>query len=532
MLETEPPGRPDRAAAAVSREKLVEQLDGAFDVLVIGGGATGVGTALDSVTRGYRTALVEGADFASATSSRSTKLIHGGVRYLASGAVGLVREALRERSNLRRNAPHLVDALGFICPVYRWFDGPYYFAGLKAYDVLAGASAFPGSSALSRQATLTQVPDLRRSDLHGSIKYYDGQFDDARLALTIARTALDRGATVVNYVRALRLCYAGGRVAGAVVRDEETGRTYEVRAKAVVNATGIFADELRKRDDPSCAPLLSHSRGSHVVFARGVFRGNDALLVPKTRDGRVLFAVPWLGHVVVGTTDIPVATAEHDVAPTGAEIDFIIAELNRYLERPAARKDVLATFAGLRPLVSGNAVTTAKLSREHLVEVSKTGVVTIAGGKWTTYRKMAADTVDAAARAGGLTRAPSRTARLPLHGSPGAGIQPSDLGYAPYGADREELLALERADPALAVRLDPRLPYTRAQVVFAARRELARTIDDVLARRTRALFLDADAARAAAPEVAALLAAELGRDAAWQHAQLAAFETLLAAARQ
>jgi glycerol-3-phosphate dehydrogenase len=364
--------------------------------------------------------------------------------------------------------------------------------------------------------------------LHGSVKYYGGQFDDARFALAIARTALDNGATVLNYVHAMRFMYAGGKVAGAVVRDEETRREYEVCAKVVVNATGIFVDELRKLDDPACELVLSYSRGSHVVFARDVFRGNDGLLVPKTRDGRALFAVPWHGHVVVGTTDVPVAQTELDVAPTRAEVDFIIGELNRYRERPVARRDALAAFAGLRPLVTGKAVTTAKLSREHLVDVSKSGVVTITGGKWTTSRKMAADTVDTAARTGGLAMAPSRTAGFPLHGSPGASEPASDTRYAAYGLDSDGLLALERADPSLAHVLDTRLPYTRAQVVYAARSEMARSVDDVLARRTRALFLDVAATRAAADEVATLLAAELGRDSAWQRDQLADFAKIVA----
>lgn len=512
----------------MDREALLRQIDGEFDVLVVGGGATGLGTAVDAVTRGYRTVLFEGSDFAKATSSRSTKLVHGGVRYLEKGDIGLVREALHERSNLRRNAPHLVDGLGFILPLYRYVDCPYYFAGLKAYDLLAGKSTFPGSAYLGRAATLERVPDLRESGLRGSIRYFDGHFDDARLALALARTALDRGATVLNYVRALRFAYAGSRVCGAVVRDEETGREYEVRAKAVVNATGIFVDELRKLDDPAALPVLAHSRGSHLVFPREIFRGEDALLVPKTHDGRVLFAVPWHDRVVVGTTDIPAATAELDVSATRDEVEFIVTEVNRYLARPVTRSRALAAFAGLRPLVGGSAVATSKLSREHFIETSPSGVVTIAGGKWTTYRKMAQDTVDAAAQSGGLTPGPCRTAELPLHGSPGETGHPSDRDYASYGSDRERLLELERADPLLAERLDERLPYTRAQVVFAAREEMARTVDDVLARRTRALFLDVAATRAAAPVVARLLAAELGRDAAWEASELATFETIVA----
>jgi glycerol-3-phosphate dehydrogenase len=516
----------------VSRDDLLGTLNEPFDVLVIGGGATGLGCALDAVARGYRTALVEASDFAKATSSRSTKLVHGGVRYLQNGDIGLVREALHERANLRANAPHLVDELGFVLPFYAWWEGPYYFAGLKAYDALAGSANFHPSRYLGRAKTLERTPDIKRAGLNGSIRYFDGQFDDARLALALARTALDRGATVLNYVRAARFLYEkydaqdprAGRCIGAAVRDEETGAEFEIRAKVTINATGIFVDELRKRDDPDALPLLAHSRGSHLVFPKDVFRGDDALLVPRTFDGRVLFAVPWHGHVVVGTTDIPVDVAELDVAPTSDEIDFILAQFNAYLERPVRRSDALAAFAGLRPLVSGPGASTAKLSREHLVDVSASGLVTVTGGKWTTYRKMAEDTIDVAAREGKLAPAPSITARLALHGSPGTSAHPSDADYASYGTDRAELLALERAEPELRERLDSRLPYTKAEVVYAARAEYARTVDDVLARRTRSLFLDLAASRAAAPAVAALLARELGRDEHWEAAQCTTFD--------
>jgi glycerol-3-phosphate dehydrogenase len=509
---------------APTRSDLFGRLDERFDVLVIGGGATGVGAALDAVTRGYRTALVEASDFAKATSSRSTKLVHGGVRYLQNGDIGLVREALRERANMRANAPHLVDELGFVLPLYAWYEGPYYFAGLKAYDLLAGSANFAPSAYLGKAATLRRTPDIKRAALAGSIRYFDGQFDDARLALAIARTAIDKGATVLNYVRATRFLYERERCIGAAVRDEETGAEREIRAAVVVNATGIFVDELRRMDDARSLPLLAHSRGSHVVFSKDVFGGDDALIVPRTSDGRVLFAVPWHGHVVVGTTDIPVEGAELDVAPTSEEIDFIIGQFNRYLENPVRRADALAAFAGLRPLVSGAGASTAKLSREHLVDVSRSGVVTITGGKWTTYRKMAEDTIDVAAREGKLASSSSVTADLPLHGSPGTqSATPKDAPYEAHGTDRDAILALEREEPSLAERLDPRLPYTGAEVVYAARAEYARTVDDVLARRTRALFTDVAAARASAPIVAQLLARELARDDAWQRDQCAAF---------
>jgi glycerol-3-phosphate dehydrogenase len=514
----------------VKREAALARFGERFDVLVIGGGATGLGAAVDAAARGYKTALVEAADFAKGTSSRSTKLVHGGVRYLQQGNVALVREALHERANLRRNAPHLVQELGFICPVYRWFDGPYYFAGLKAYDVLAGRTDFRGSGYLGRAATLAALPNLRRRGLHGSIRYFDGQFDDARLALALARTAVDHGAAVANYVRATAFLYDGGRACGAFVRDEESGTEFEVRASAVVNATGIFVDELRRLDDAAAAPLLAHSRGTHLVFAREAFAGASALLVPKTDDGRVLFVIPWQGHVVVGTTDVPVEGAALDPAPSREEVDFIVAQVNAYLETPVRRADALAAFAGLRPLVAGGGAPseTAKLSREHVIEVSTSGVVTVTGGKWTTYRRMAEDTIDEAARRAALPRRPSPTACLALHGKPAGAAGPAGGAYASYGSDRGALVALERAHPELRRRLHPRLPYTQAEVVFGARAEMARTVDDVLARRTRALFVDVGAAREAAPGVARLLASELGRDERWEADQIAAFERLAA----
>lgn len=457
-------------------------LDDDFDIAIIGGGASGLGAAVDAVSRGYKTALVEAVDFAKATSSRSTKLIHGGVRYLAEGDIHLVREALRERAILRKNAPHLVNDVGFICPAYRWYEAPYYFAGLTAYDMLAGASGFGRSRYLNRRETLEHLPALRARGLRGSIRYHDGQFDDSRLAIALARTGIDRGAVVVNYARVVGFERSDSRITGVRVRDEERGDEVSVRARVVVNATGVFSDELRRLDDRASRPLLSLSRGSHIVVPREVFPGDDALLVPRTDDGRVLFVIPWQGHVLIGTTDIAEAQPSLDPVPSEEEVDYLLHHAARYLERPIARSQITAAFCGLRPLVAGASASTARLSREHVVETARSGLVTIAGGKWTTYRQMAQDTIDVAAKVGRLAAAPCRTHDLPLN---------------------ESLL------PGTGPKLHPDLPYTEDDVVHAIRNEMARTVDDVLSRRTRASFLDESASAACAPRVAALLASEL-----------------------
>ncbi len=497
----------------------------AFDVLVIGGGATGLGAAVDAAARGYRTALIEAEDFAQATSSRSTKLIHGGVRYLQRGEIGLVREALRERAILFRNAPHLVRELRFVVPAYRWLDLAYYGAGLAAYDLLAGRSGFARSRIVGPRAARALLPALRGDGLRGAVVYSDGQFDDARLAVTLARTAVDRGAAVANYVRATGFVYGSNRrIAGVEALDRETNRAFAIRARVTINATGIFADALRALDDRAARPLLTHSRGSHVVVSADALcragatarptelpptPSGAALLVPKTADGRVVFALPWHERIVIGTTDVATAQVELDPVPARAEIAYLLETVNRYLAEPLGEADVLAAFAGLRPLVERKAATSARQSREHAIEVSASGLVTIAGGKWTTYRKMAEDAVDTAAAQASLPQRPSPTASMPLHGATRAHQEDDVLRV--YGSDATAVSALSAQDPGLRTRLHERLPYTRAEVVYAVRAEMARTIDDVLARRTRALFLDAAAARESAPAVAALLAHELDR---------------------
>lgn len=462
-----------------------------FDVLVVGGGATGLGCAVDASSRGYRTALVEAGDFACGTSSRSTKLIHGGVRYLARGNVHLVREALHERTLLRRNAPHLVGDLTFLTPAYRWFDVAFYSSGLRLYDLLAGRSDdFGRSGYVSRAAARARLPWLRERRLRGAIAYHDGQFDDARLAIALARTASHHGAALANYVR----CIGFGARAGsdgertARVRDEESGTEFIVRAGAIVNACGVFADDVRRMDDPAAVPMLSLSRGTHIVIAPHALPGTDALLIPKTEDGRVIFAIPWHGHTVIGTTDVPVTHAQTGPAATQAEIAYLLATFAPYTDVRIDEGSITATFAGLRPLIERSATArTARLSREHVVEVSSSGMVTIAGGKWTTYRKMAQDAIDAAIGASGLPHAECATESLPLFDDPSA-----------------EIAALIDARPQLGAPLCEGFPYSLADVVQAFENEMARTVDDVLARRTRLAFLDTRAAAVAAQIVGTL----------------------------
>ncbi len=501
-----------------------DRLQEGCEVLVIGGGATGVGIALDAVTRGFRTVLVEAGDFAQATSSRATKLVHGGVRYLANGQIHLVYEALRERRVMLQNAPHLVHRLGFVTPAYRWMDLPFYGAGLKMYDVLSGRSSLGATHLLGARKTTEAVPGINPNELKGSVQYFDGQFDDARFALAVARTAEDRGAVVMNYARCTSLVQKNGRVRGAIVEDVETGRQVEMAASVVVNAGGIFLDTVRRMDDSQSKPLLKTSRGTHIVVSGSVLGGNSALMIPKTRDGRLIFAIPWMGKCVIGTTDIPARSATMEPGHSAEEIAFLMETITPYLAKPIIDSDILSVFSGLRPLVTGEAASTAKLSREHHLSVSTSGLITIAGGKWTTYRRMAADTLDFAARQGLLEKRPCATESIPLRGAPKTVVVDGVL--ARYGTDASEIEQLQRERLEWAARLDSRLPFTAAEVIYAVREEMARTVEDVLARRMRALLLDARAATACAGSVATLLAAELKKDSTWAMKQERAFRQL------
>lgn len=508
----------------MQRTEKLDALENTFDVLIIGGGATGLGIAVDAATRGYSTALVEAGDFAQATSSRATKLIHGGVRYLAGGQIHLVYEALHERKVMLNNAPHLVHPLAFITPAYKWSDLPFYGSGLKLYDLLSGKASLGKTRILSATKTRSLQPGIATSRLKGSVLYHDGQFDDARLALALARTAEDYGALVCNYARCVRLTRHNQQIDGAIVQDTETGCELKVAARVVVNATGIYTDEIRHQDDPDLPNLLSTSRGTHIVVPGAVLGSDHAIMVPKTADGRVIFAIPWLGKIVIGTTDLPAPTVELEPGHLASEIDFLIETINPYLATPISRNDVLSVFSGLRPLVTGKAGTTSRLSREHHIDRSASGLITVAGGKWTTYRRMAQDTLDFALRHKMLEPTKCVTATLKLHGAP---AQPAPgEAFARYGTDAAAVQAIAESDPALAAPIDEQLPYTFAEVVYAVRDEMARTVEDVLSRRTRALLLDARAAQRAAAPVARLMAQLLGHDDAWVQQQVHAFRLL------
>ncbi|MFO1053846.1 MAG: FAD-dependent oxidoreductase [Planctomycetota bacterium] len=502
--------------------------DRPLDILVVGGGATGVGVAVDAATRGYRVGLLEQEDFGKGTSSRSTKLVHGGVRYLQQGNVSLVMEALRERGRLRHNAPHLVHDLSFVVPNYAWWEGPFYGIGLRVYDLLAGRHGFGPSRHLSRDEVLAAIPTLETEGLRGGVLYHDGQFDDARLLIALARTAEQHGAMLVNHCAVTRLLHdAHGIVTGVVAVDRERGDEFELRAGCVVNATGAFADGLRRLDDPAVEPLIAPSQGIHLVLDRAFLAGDTAIMVPRTSDGRVLFAIPWHGRTLIGTTDTRIDAPLLEPRAQEREIDFVLSTAARYLTRDPTRADVLSVFAGVRPLVAhGDGTRTASLSRDHSIHVSRSGLLTIAGGKWTTYRQMAQDVVEQAALLAHLEERPCVTRDLHLHGWHEDPKRLGELGD--WGSDADAIEALARDVPALAERLHPRLPYRMAQVVFGARHEMACRLEDVLARRTRALLLDTRAAAECAPRVAAVLAAELGRDSRWAEEQTVVFRELCA----
>jgi len=482
-----------------------------WDFCIIGGGATGLGVAVDAASRGFSTLLLEEYDFAKGTSSRATKLIHGGVRYLQQGNIKLVTEALHERGILRRNAPHLVKNLSFIVPNYKWWEGPYYGVGLKVYDWMAGELGLGKSRRLSREEVLELAPTLDADGLRGGVLYHDGQFDDARLAISLAQTAAGQGAVLLNYCRVEGLIKTDGRITGVHAADQLNGQSYEVAARAVINATGVFTDSILRLDDPNAEPVIAPSQGVHLILDKSFLPGQAAILVPHTDDGRVLFAVPWHDKIIIGTTDTPVSQPTIEPRALPAEIDFILEQIGRYLQKVPTRKDIRSIFAGLRPLVKSSSRKTAELARDHLILVAGSGLITITGGKWTTYRRMAEDTVNKAIQKADLPERKCVTETLPI-----------------YNGDAEGVSSLVASNPEWGKPLHPRLPYIQAEIVWAAREELCMTVEDALSRRTRSLLLDAAAAMECAPLAASLLAAELGRDETWQTQQIYLFRELAA----
>jgi glycerol-3-phosphate dehydrogenase len=486
----------------MNRQLSIQQLESTkeFDLCIIGGGATGLGSALDAASRGLKTILLEQYDLAKGTSSRSTKLVHGGVRYLQQGNIKLVREALHERGILLRNAPHLVHNLQFIVPNYKWWEKPFYGIGLKIYDKMAGKLGLGPSEFLSREKTLALAPTLDPNDLKGGILYHDGQFDDARLAISIAETAFEHGAAILNYFPVTGLIKNQNRVCGLIAKDHFTGKEYELRSRAVINATGVFTDAIMKMDEGGHESIIRSSRGIHIVVDKEYLPGDSAILIPKTDDGRVLFAVPWHGKTVLGTTDTPVNEVEAEPVSSEEEISFILAQIGRYLSRQPKRPDIRSVFAGLRPLVRSKLKNTAALSREHLIHVSSSGLITITGGKWTTYRRMAEDVINVAVEKNNLQASACITKELKL-----------------AGHDRE-------APPASIEKL------SNEELVSLIKRsmqdELCMTVEDFLSRRTRQLLLDAGHAIEKAPGIASIMAAASGKDAQWIQEQITNFKTV------
>lgn len=504
---------------AVQWEQLVATPE--YDVVIIGGGATGLGCAIDAASRGYKTLLLEQYDFAKGTSSRATKLVHGGVRYLAQGNIRLVREALLERGRLLRNAPHICHTLPFVVPAYKWWQKWYYGIGLWLYEWLSGKLSLGKTKRLSVQSTLQYLPGLATKGLSGGILYYDGQFDDSRLAINLVQTAVEQGATVINYCAVTAFTKNNGRISGVIVQDGISGQTLTVGAKTVVNATGVFADAILQMAERQQAATIAPSQGIHLVVDKKHFEGVAGLMIPKTDDGRVLFAIPWHDKLLLGTTDTPVNNISTEPLALPEEIDFVIRNFNRYASSPITRSDVLSVFVGLRPLAqTGNQQKTAVMPRDHHVTLLPSGLVHITGGKWTTYRRMAEDAVNKAAQSAGLPPAPCLTKNLRIHGSGGTKEQGH---WAVYGADAAFILQLITADQTLGEKLHPDYPYTLAEVVWMTQHEMALTVEDILARRIRLLFLDAQAAIAAAPVAARIMGKVLQQSEAWQQQQVADF---------
>jgi len=504
-------------------DELRTQSEITWDIVVIGGGATGLGVALDGASRGYKTLLLEQSDFAKGTSSRSTKLVHGGVRYLAQGDLALVVEALHERGLMLKNAPHLTYNQEFVIPIYNSWDAFVYTAGLKFYDILAGPLSMGKSFFINREKTLIRLPMLNSKGLIGGVVYHDGQFDDSRMAVSLAQTCADNGGVVLNYFKVIALSKTeGGKINGVKAIEIVSGEEFNFKANLVINATGVFADDIARMDNPGALPTIKPSRGVHIVLDKSFLQSETALLIPKTDDGRVLFAIPWHDVVVVGTTDRPLDTICLEPVPQESEIDFILQNAEKYLSKPPRREDILCVFAGLRPLAANpnNPVSTKEVSRRHKITLSTSGLLSIIGGKWTTYRRMAEETIDKAIKEGFLEKQNCITSELKLS-TLTAGYSANRLNI--YGDKFFEIEKLIYDHPKLGIPIDPRFPYTRAEIIWICRNEMPLTIEDMLARRTRALFQNARASSEIAVEIAALMAKELGLNTKWQKEQIESY---------
>lgn len=517
--------------AVMDRGKMLREVKSAkqkWDVIIVGGGASGLGAAIESSTRGYKTLLLEQDDFAKGTSSRSTKLVHGGVRYLAQGNISLVLEALRERGLLKKNAPHLVKDQSFIIPNYTWWGTPYYTLGLTLYDLMAGKLGYGRSLPFSKKRTLKYIPTLKSEKLSGGVVYHDGQFDDSRLAINMCQTFVENGGVAINYMKVTGVVKNNGKITAVKATDLENNETYTIEGKAVLNATGVFVDEIIKMDEPKAKDIVRVSQGVHLVLDKEFVPGDYAVMIPKTSDGRVLFAVPWHNKVVVGTTDVHKEKAELEPKALEEEVDFILETAGRFLEKPPKRSDVRSVFAGLRPLAAPtqDGAKTKEISRGHKIVVSESGMVTLTGGKWTTYRQMAEDVMNTVAKTVGLEQKKSVTRNLRIHGYKENPDLSNPMYF--YGSDEEKILDLAKQENGLNEYLSEELQVLNAQVVWAVRNEMARTVEDFLSRRTRALLLDAKESVRMAPKVAELMAKELKYDKLWEDDQIKKFNDLAA----
>jgi glycerol-3-phosphate dehydrogenase len=510
----------------MKREEHLAKIDARkkpWDVLIIGGGASGLGAAVDAASRGYRTLLLEKYDFAKGTSSRSTKLVHGGVRYLQNGDVSLVIEALKERGIMRKNAPHLVQDLSFVIPSYDWWNSPFYGIGLKIYDMMAGNLGLGPSTLLDRQETIDLIPNVKKEGLRGGVIYHDGQFDDARMAISLAQTAENHGASLLNYFSVTGMNKENNMISGVQAKDELSGKTYSIEAKVVINATGVFSDEVIQMDQRDAKKRIVPSQGVHIVLDKRFLSGPHAIMVPHTSDGRVLFAVPWNGYVVVGTTDTQIKEALVEPIAQEEEIQFLLDNAGMYMTTPPTRDDIKSVFSGLRPLAApeNDGSATKEISRHHKVIVSTSGLVSILGGKWTTYRKMAEDIINTAQSVGGLPERGCITHNLPVHGYDYNSDWTDPLHV--YGVDIDKIIKL---DPEGNTSLSKEVHLTKNQVIWAVREEMAMTVEDVLARRTRVLFLNASESLILAPTVAAIMGKEMGKDSSWITTQIENYTTL------